>query len=178
MMRLITPAESLPERPKRGCRGCLTVVGVVVVLLLGWCHYTPNNRFPAAALNAVAHDPKGIFYSLAPRDYATGEQGIGEFRGVTVLGQTTLTDRADREAIVDAIAAASRGAWDHAACFDPRHGFRAVSAEGTYDFLLCFACGGAQVFLPDGSTKWVLIQGDVDFFNRYLSEHGVPLTKG
>lgn len=172
-----SPAEPLPHSTKRGCRGCLIIVVVLVVMLLGWCYYTPNNRFPSAALNAVANDSGGIFYSLEPRDYMTGEQGIGTFHDFVVLGKTSLADHADREAIVHAIVASTYGAWDQAACFEPRHGFRATSAEGTYDFLLCFACGHAYVHLPDGSTEKVLIHGTGDFFNRHLSEHGIPLAK-
>lgn len=172
------PAEPLPQSTKRGCCGCLIIAVVLVVMQLGWCCYTPNNRFPSSALNAVANDPEGIFYSLEPRDYTTGERGIGTFNEFVVLGKTTLADPADRDAVVHAIAAATYGAWNHAACFEPRHGFRATSAEGTYDFLLCFACGHAYVHLPDGGKEKVLIQGTGDFFNRYLSEHGIPLAKG
>lgn len=155
----------------------MTIVVVLVALQLCWCYYTPNNRFPSVALDAVAHDPGTIFYSLEPESRFEDNEGKETFHGYVVLGKTTLADRADRNAMVHAIAAATYGAWDEFACFDPRHGFRATRPEGTYEFLLCFACNHAAVHLPDGSKHKVLIQGTGEFFNRYLSEHSIPLSK-
>ncbi len=176
-MTSLSQTESLPQDTKRGCRNCLIVAVVLVALLLGWCHSAPFNRFPPAALDAVANDPGAVIYSLEPNSYLMDNEGKETFHGYVVLGKTTLADPADRDAMVGEITAATYGAWDRSACFDPRHGFRAVSAEGTNDFLLCFACSQAYVHLPDGGSKMVLIQGTGDFFNRYLSKHGLPLAK-
>ena len=112
----------------------------VVLCLLGalgfaWLRFTPLNRFSAASLRALRSDPEAVFYSIEPWSEANGQQG---FRGHHIVGQHRLAVQGEREAIAGWIAAAARGAWDRAACFNPRHGFRARGPEGTYDFLLCF----------------------------------------
>lgn len=176
-MRLIAPAEPLPEGPKRGCRGCLITIGVAAALLLGLWYFNPWNRFPTAALDALANDSGAVFYSIEPESQFEDNEDKETFHGYVVLGKTILADRADRDAMVHAIATAAYGAWDEFACFNPRHGFRATTAEGTYDFLLCFACGAAYTYLPDGSRHKVLILGTGDSFNRLLSKNGIQLAK-
>ena len=149
----------------------------VVLCLLGalgfaWLRFTPLNRFSAASLRALRSDPEAVFYSIEPWSEANGQQG---FRGHHIVGQHRLAVQGEREAIAGWIAAAARGAWDRAACFNPRHGFRARGPEGTYDFLLCFECGQAVVHGPEGRSELVLITGRPDFLDGYLRAHSVAL---
>jgi hypothetical protein len=157
---------------KWGCGGCLVLLVAFIGFAWTMLHFTPWNRFPEGALEALRQDPGAIFYSLEP---GSGDKPEG-FQGYEIVGQITLNDASDRNEIVERLAAATIGAWDAgAACFDPRHGFRAHGPGGTTDFLLCFECGKAVVYFPDGSSEWIGMTGKGDFFNDYLKGHNVAL---
>ena len=141
------------------------VVGLVYPLLM--------NSFPADALAALRGDPDAVFYSIDPMP-GQGDPTTG-FRGHKIVGEIRLTNPADREAIADRIAASAHGAWERAGCFDPRHAFHARGTSGAYDFLVCFQCGQADVYHPNGRTETIRITGSPDFFNEFLTAHGVSL---
>lgn len=161
------------DHPKKRRFGCLWLFVGFCLIGLAWCRYTPLNRFPSDALSALRSDPEAVFYSIDPWP-ETDDQTSG-FHGHQIVGQIRLASSSDRDAFVDRITAATQGALDHAACFDPRHAFRAHGASGVFDFLLCFQCGRAEVYHPDGRSEMILITGGPDFFNDYLKAHGVSL---
>jgi hypothetical protein len=162
-------------RPKKWLFGCLWLFVSFCLLNLAWCYYNPNNRFPPAALSALRSDPEAVFYSIDPWPEPESGDPTLRFHGHKIVGQTRLLNQADRDTIVDHIQSATHGAWVHSACFDPRHAFSAHGPDGIYDFLLCFQCGQARVIHPDGSYKWVDLNGNSHFLNDYLTAHGVAL---
>jgi hypothetical protein len=165
-------SSSQPSKKRR--HGCLLFFAAFCLLCLGWCHFTPLNRFSSASLRALRSDPDAVFYSIEPWPSENEQQG---FRGHMIVGQHRLAIESDRDAVADMIASATHGAWDSAACFDPRHAFRARGSDGIYDFLLCFECGQAIVYRPDGKSESVLITGRADFLNDYLRAHSVALPE-
>jgi len=52
-----------------------------------------------------------------------------------------------------------------ASCFTPRHGARVVSNGHTYDFVLCFECGGGRVYMDEETAPYAYLyspgQGDI-----------------
>lgn len=168
------PQISDSPPPKKRRFGCLWVFGAFCLLCLGWCQFTPLNRFSSASLRALRSDPEATFFSIEPWP---GDDQMQGFRGYQIVGQYRLAMQGDRDAIANMIASATHGAWDRAACFDPRHAFRARGSDGIYDFLLCFECGQAIVYRPDGQSESVLITGRPDFLNDYLRAHSVALPE-
>jgi len=63
------------------------------------------------------------------------------------------------------------------ACFEPRHGFKMTGPDGTYEFLLCFQCLQAHVYLADGSFRRLAIHGGGEALNHFLVTHHIPLPK-
>jgi len=160
--------------PRRRRFGCLWAGGAFCLIVLGWCHYTPLNRFSSASLAALRSDSEAVFYSIEPWPDDDPMKG---FHGHEIVGQKRVDDTDIRESFADFIATSTHGAWDRAACFDPRHAFRARGSDGVYDFLLCFQCGQAVVYSPDGRREWVLIVGKPDLLNDYLRQHSIPRPK-
>lgn len=160
-----------PRRKKRW--GCLTLLALVCLLGLAWCHHTPLNRFPKEVITALQQDSEAILYSLDYRfDSARFSSATG-FHGNAIFGQTRLDNAEDRRAMAALLEAATHGAWDYSACFYPRHGFRIHSPSGVYDLVLCFECGKAAVHAPDGRIKYVRIAGKPDFLNAYLRARSI-----
>lgn len=149
---------------------------VVIVLLLGGC-FGLFNHFPSGALEAIARDPGLIVYAIDPTDGPRATPGIPAFHDWPILGQTVLSRPQEREALTDSLRRAARGAWDSASCFNPRHAIRAAAGNETYDILLCFECGQAAVYLPDGRVKWMPIRGGADALNHLLNAAQVQLTR-
>jgi hypothetical protein len=151
----------------------LCLIGLFIAVVAWQFLFTPSNRFPSEALEALEKDPHAVIYLIDPE---SGENTEG-FHGYAVMGHTVVSEPAARSRLASDIASATRGAWDAAACFEPRHAFRATGPAGTYDFLLCFSCGRALVFHPDGSKQEIRIQGKADALNQYLVSHGIRLAK-
>ena len=135
------------------------------------------NHFPSAAIKAIANDSGLIFYSIDPSERPTTIPHAALFHEWPILGQTVLNRSQDRETVTDSLRRAARGAWDMAACFNPRHGIRATDSTGTYDVLLCFECGQAAIYYPDGQTKWIPIHGSSDTLNQLLTAAHVPIAQ-
>lgn len=164
-----------PSKARWARWGCLTLLAIIVIFPLSWCHFTPGNRFPEEVLKALRDDPAATFYSIEP--WPDREHQASGFQGHEIAGKIVLQSSADREFLARALHRSTLGAWDRMACFDPRHAFRVTGEAGAYELLLCFDCGQASVLMPDGSRRNVLIRDGVDTFNEFLKSHGIPLPK-
>lgn len=72
------------------------------------------------------------------------------FRGVPVLGQTSIEDPKKRAELMTALHAgidASDGL--SADCDMPRHGIRVVEGEQTIDYVICFECSLVRIYHGD-----------------------------
>jgi hypothetical protein len=97
----------------------------------------------AAALELLALDPAWP----TPAQVADPAR----FHGYAILGRATVTDEATRTRALDLIGQACReNDGMVAACFDPRHGVRAVHGSRTVDLVICFECLTVKVF-ADGA---------------------------
>ena len=149
----------------------LAVFAVLVASMFG-----AFNRFPSPVLRAVTADSKLVLYSLTPSEGPARIDDASVFRAYPILGQTVLSGSTDRVLVADSLRLAARGAWDRAACFNPRHGIRATDSSGTYDILLCFECIQAVVFFPDGHEETIPIHGLPTTLNQFLIAAHVPLA--
>lgn len=104
----------------------------------------PENKLPAAAVQALRAPDKVILYSLEPWDHPTAREKT--LHEVKVLGQTELAGETRAAAIAELEKAVT--GWDgmRAACFEPRHALRVIAKGHAYDFLLCYDCHGLVVY--------------------------------
>ncbi|HZJ16847.1 MAG TPA: hypothetical protein VFD27_17465 [Chthoniobacteraceae bacterium] len=153
----------------------LLILVALVALMAGM--FGAFNRFPSAALQAVTNDPKLALYSIDPSEGPARSGDTPVFRDYPILGQTVLTGPSDRVLVADSLRRAARGAWDRAACFNPRHGIRATNSSGTYDILLCFECIQAVVYFPDGHEESIPIHGPSTTLNELLAAANIPLAR-
>jgi len=170
--------EPSPLRSRgRGCIFALAVLAILIAIAAACIIYTPHNRFPSAALEALTADKNAVIYSLRPMGPSNLKDNDrpGFFRGHEIIGQTQVSSSEDRALFAGELARSTQGRWDAAACFDPRHAFRASGPSGTFDFLLCYQCGRALVIGPDGRVKQILMGGKPDALNQYLTRHGIAL---
>ena len=73
------------------------------------------------------------------------------FHGYRILGSEVLQRNRDRHALVDLLwkgSAADDGT--RAACFNPRHGIRAVKGQAWADWVICFECLSLHVIDEKG----------------------------
>jgi hypothetical protein len=125
-----------------------------------------------------------VLYSLEP-----GEKGLRDahgacvgncYFGVPALGQAQLKLESSRAVLGDLatwITAPEPTAV--AACFNPRHGVHLVANGHAYDFVVCFECGGAEVF-KDGAERpfaWLYRGGSPKAWNALLQGAHVPLAE-
>ena len=101
------------------------------------------------------------------------------FHGWEVLGRMTLADDKQRKEI---LAAFKKGVEESdgkvAACFQPRHGIRAIRGEKTVDFVICFECLQVQVFAGAKQERGFLITSSPQvIFDRVLASAKVPLAE-
>jgi hypothetical protein len=123
-----------------------------------------------------------IVYSLEPaqpemRD-SNGECMGLCYYGWPVLGQVTMSARSNQQVkqVVNWLKKAeSEG---HSLCFEPRHGIRVVTSNNTLDFVICFECDTAEVYVDaigtDISLEPANAQKDWD---RLLKKAGVKLAQ-
>ena len=150
------------------------IVGTFLASTFGWF-----KSFPAGPLKAVTNDPAAILYSLdgsEPPHQRIAPPGAPRFHDWPILGQTVLMRDQDRDRVAAILSQAARGAWDKAACFNPRHGIRATDSTGTYDVVLCFECGQAVLYSPGGQTQSIAIHGKPDALNELLTAAKVTLA--
>lgn len=119
-----------------------------------------------------------ILYSLRPRGDLMGKTPQGEwFHGNYVLGEIVISDAQTKAELTSALyrgIAESNGA---AACFQPRHGIRAVHGRRTVDTLICFECGRVD-FWENGKYHEELISGSPrSVFDAALQRRHIPLSK-
>jgi hypothetical protein len=65
-----------------------------------------------------------------------------------------------------------------AMCFNPRHAVRVLTPKHTYDFIVCFECGHAEVYVDSSTTPAADLfrSSDQDAWDALLSSAKVKLA--
>lgn len=152
------------------------LIAGVLLLIAGFVQYryTPFNYFPAEVVEALRTDPEATLFSIDP--LSNPEESKGGLRNHFIHGKVALGTAQDRNALTNVLTESTRGAWEGAVCFNPRHALRATGPKGTYDLLICFECGRARVYHPDGRTQMVFIRASADEYDSYLKARSIPLS--
>ena len=155
----------------------LSYGSVLVALILVASTGGGGEKIPPDALAALQEGEKFELYSLHPAK-AT-EPPPNNFHGWEVLGSTTIEKAEVRGKLITALkkgAEASDGAV--AACFNPRHGIRAVHAGKTYDLAICFECLQVAVYVDDKRQAGFLVTDSPQpTFDNVLKDAKVKLAE-
>jgi hypothetical protein len=102
-----------------------------------------------------------------------------DFHGWNVIGKTTVNDADARKQLVAAMEkGVEENKGDSMKCFDPRHGARVTHNGMTADFVICFQCFQAIVYVAGGKEQRFLItDSPAPVFNRTLRDAKIPLAR-
>jgi hypothetical protein len=122
-------------------------------------------------------------YSLEPKTEVIGKIAPGEetFHRNKVLGKILITDPEVKAELVNALyrgIAESDGSAS--ACFNPRHGIRAVKGWRTIDLEICFECSQVHFWENDKGINSATIahtNNPQKVFDQVLKSGKIPLGK-
>jgi hypothetical protein len=102
-----------------------------------------------------------------------------DFRGWPVIGKTTIKDPNTLKRLVAALKkGVEENKGDSMKCFNPRHGIRGAHNGMTADFVICFECFQAIVYIGGGKEQRFLItDSPAPVFNQMLRHAKVPLAR-
>lgn len=136
---------------------------------------------PAEYKNALESGTDFVFLSVHPerKDPATISAGKN-FHNFEILGQKAVTDAATRRKLVAAFQkGVSESDGTVAACFNPRHGISVKQNGKTYDFVICFQCLSASVYVDGVRGEGLLTTGSpAREFNEVIADLGLPPAPG
>ncbi len=147
---------------------------VVLATSSGAC--SSGAKLPDVARAALDGAERLELWSLDPTLRET--PAADGFHGWRALGRVTVEDAAERARLVDALAKGVAGNDGVvAACFNPRHGVRAVHDGKTVDLVICFECLQVQMFVDASASEGFLTtSAPQPSFDRVLRAAGVPLA--
>ena len=166
--------------------GLLILSLAVLVTLSASISHAQKNQLPADAENVLTNATSFELYSLDP-DRLRSQKAKVKFHGWKVLGSTKIKKADVRKELISKLKQgikANKGVV--AACFNPRHGIRAIldKQEGeklkrrTVDLVICFECLSLSVYLNEKNTASVLTTGlPAATFNKVLKKAKIPLAK-
>lgn len=146
-----------------------TVVGVVGCSRSG-------AALPTPVRTALEQGDPFVLLSLQP-----GPEDLnGPFHGYQVLGQTTVTDPAQRQALLQAlyVGVDENNGWVRTSnkCFLPRHGIHVVREGQAVDLVICFQCYQIEAYVGKQRTQTLVSRSPQALFDRMLREAAVPLA--
>lgn len=177
-MKIMSETEKSARQQSCIRIGCTTMLVVGLLLLIAGLveyRYTPFNYFPSEVVEALREDPEATLFSIDPYSDASDPQD--SLRNHHIYGKTVLGTAEDRDTLVNVLTESTRGAWEGAACFDPRHALRVTGPKGTYDLIICFGCGRVHVYHPDGRKQLVLIRASAEKYDNFLKSRNIPLSE-
>jgi hypothetical protein len=143
--------------------------------------------FPIADFSGQSSGPRRAFKVLenAPVlevlsiDPTASTEKESTFRGYRLLGKTTVSDKAARRRVADAMYDSVKQGKASALCFEPRHVVRASANRENIDFVICFECLDMHVHPGPGDSHWhfPISEAAKALLNKILKDAGVPLAQ-
>jgi hypothetical protein len=102
-----------------------------------------------------------------------------DFHGWRVIGKTTINDPDIRKRLVAALEkGVEENKGDSMKCFDPRHGVRVTRDGMTADFVICFQCFQAIVYVAgEKEQRFLITDSPAPVFNQTLRDAKIPLAR-
>ncbi|WP_227254865.1 hypothetical protein [Frigoriglobus tundricola] len=137
----------------------------------------PYDRVPDAARAILEKADQLELLSLNPKNEPEDKRGKDTFHNYKILGQTTVKGD-DRKALLAALLDGVKNSGSgSAACFNPRHGIRAVHDGKTTDLVICFECTNIVVYVGDKREQEVhTTRTPQKTFDKILTDAKVPLA--
>jgi hypothetical protein len=134
---------------------------------------------PGEARTIFEQSPTLEILSLDPSSRYRGTVGTRIFHGFLLLGKARLTGEEANQARLSFYDSTVRRRHNQfrAACFNPRHGLRAVYQGRTLDLSLCFHCQNVYAYI-DGkkiSSGYTSREAQPDF-DALLRSHQLPIS--
>ncbi len=152
---------------------CFALAGSSVTLSEPGFILFDHNHIPAAAQNILEHADQFELFSLSPERLQ--RPGILDFHGYRVLQQTSVASVETRGRLISAL---ERGVHENqgamAACFNPRHGIRAVRKDQTAEFVICFECLQVHVH-GEGASEFLVSASPKPIFDKVLRDARTPI---
>ncbi len=186
--------------PKRTSLRIILALSLAVVVFLSytvWRAFHPDNKYTTAQLKPYLEATSVQVYSVSPYLSVRDDPSrftdsnytpkplvteFGEFHGRPVLGYFEATSKADLASIASAVheldQAGKHWANFYAACFNPRHGLRVTTSEGTHDMLICYECAHAILSVNGEKVGDIYMASDQakaepTILNALLDAHGI-----
>ncbi len=166
----------------------IVVFGVLRSGFLG--HRGEENKFSPEAITALEAPDSFYLYSLnpvpvafksQPSNSASGStneiQKTEMFHGFEILGRAEIVDTNERKELVEVLkkGVAEGKKWEPLACFDPRHGIRAVKGGTKVDLVICFVC--LTIMEVINTDRWFRVSHKPNKrFNEALKRANLPLA--
>jgi hypothetical protein len=102
-----------------------------------------------------------------------------DFHGWPVIGKTTIKDSNTRNRLVAALEKGiEENKGDSMKCFNPRHGIRVAHDGMTADFVICFECFQALVYVAgEQEQRFLITASPAPVFKQKLQHAKVPLAR-
>lgn len=161
-------------RKKSLFAAAIVLIGITVFVL---------NPLLRSTKSALLTSDSFILYSLEPQSAIGNSQTLmhstGKFHGNTVLGKIQIADPQVKAKLVNSLYnGIENNQGFAAACFNPRHGIRAMKGWRTIDVVICFECGHIDFHQYGRSSGLVNIDPTPQqIFDSVLKRAGVPLGK-
>ncbi|HKP05091.1 MAG TPA: hypothetical protein VJU77_17210 [Chthoniobacterales bacterium] len=132
-------------------------------------------------------EPRGSS-DVEPEKEAQPDSDLNEFerepyKRPDVSGYAEITDPAEQQALITALARSARSADGSALCHIPRHGLYVRTGTSTVVLSICFECQNLYVFGPNAKTGRLTMEDGFEItrapeflFNAALKQHRVPVA--
>ena len=156
-------------------RQLLLSLSIAIVICLSAQNTRQKNRIPDPARTILENADQFELISIGHGPSPTNPENA--FQGWPVLGKTTINDPNTRKRLIAALEkGVEENKGDTMKCFNPRHGIRVTRDGKTAEFLICFQCFQAMVYVTGEKDQRVLItDSPAAVFNQTLQQAKVPL---
>jgi hypothetical protein len=136
-----------------------------------------ENKIPDQARaileNASQFELFSIGHAPSPKNPAE------DFHRWPVIGKTTIKDPDTRKRLIAALEkGVEENKGDVMKCFNPRHGIRVTHGGMTADFVICFECYQAVVYIAsEKERRFLITDSPAPVFNQTLQRANIPLAR-
>ena len=158
-------------------RRMLLSIPVALVIGLSAQVAGQGNKIPDQAREILEKASQFELLSIGHGPYQ--KKPAEDFHEWPVIGKTTVEDSNTRNRLVAALEkGVEENKGDVMKCFNPRHGIRATHDGKTVDFVICFECFQALVYVTgEKEQRFLITASPAPVFNQTLQHAKVPLAR-
>lgn len=180
------PPNAVPaKKPRRALLWITIALGALGVLIVIGSTLDPlaadRGRAAIPASSRAILENADVFVLIATEPGASMPQSSGikreMFHEFEVIGKAELKDKKlQKELLQSLYLGIGKSNGEPAACFNPRHGIRAIKGAQVVDLLICFECGPIWIF-PNSPNKLTTSGDPSATYNRIWKGAGLEVAK-